>query len=232
MRKARAVLTAEALEARWVPSTLTLSGTDVFYFAAGGEANTLSITLNQPIGQPPELVFQDAPNITINAGAGFQGGGAPGAPAWLVNPNVTEIGVELGDLEDWMQSTVSININAQGGSGNDYIQTWGGNDTLFGQAGNDILIGGGGIDELRGGADNDTLQGDDGNDSLYGDEGNDNCSGGGDDDVVYGDGGNDTVRGNWGDDLLFGGTGNDHFIWELWAEVMDFGADDTEEYGP
>ena len=60
-----------------------------------------------------------------------------------------------------------------GGSGGDYIVSYGGNSTVYGEGGNDTLFGGNGNDILYGGTGNDTLYGYPGNDTLHGGSGKD-----------------------------------------------------------
>lgn len=93
-------------------------------------------------------------------------------------------------------------VIADGGAGNDTIQTGGGNDKLYGGSGRDVLVAGAGNDLLKGGSGNDWLEGGAGNDHLYGEDGND---------VLDGQSGNDSINGGAGKDVAFGGSGNDEF---------------------
>ena len=63
--------------------------------------------------------------------------------------------------------TGSANINAAGGTGNDYLYGNSGNNTLTGNAGNDTLYGMAGNDTLNGGVGNDYMSGGLGNDLYY-----------------------------------------------------------------
>jgi Ca2+-binding RTX toxin-like protein len=162
---------------------------------------------------------------TIDAGAGND----------VINLTSTSSGQ---DYWRWDAANGGANVNMQvnGGTGDDII--WGDNpgEKLYGDDGNDWIDGGAGNDSLYGGAGNDSLVGGPGNDLLYGGDGNDilidlsgnnQIFGGLGDDTVYGGtgndtidggGGNDTIRdvggtntigGGAGDDWIYGGTGND-----------------------
>jgi Ca2+-binding RTX toxin-like protein len=122
-----------------------------------------------------------------------------------------------------------INIQVDGGLGNDEIRGSAGKDLLHGGAGNDViygdrsgtygesltfsddtLYGDEGDDTLYGGGDTDVLHGGTGNDVIYGDQNNNYSSlpkyGA---DTLYGNEGDDTLSGGGGMDLLDGGAGND-----------------------
>jgi Ca2+-binding RTX toxin-like protein len=81
-----------------------------------------------------------------------------------------EVIVDAGAGDDTVSVETAININVQGGDGNDSITGVGGNDVFEGDAGNDTLSGGGGDDYLNGGDPNAT---DTGDDMLLGGSGND-----------------------------------------------------------
>ena len=113
------------------------------------------------------------------------------------NPGDTIV-VKAGAGDDTLiiNAGVDLNVEFDGGTGNDRIEMHG-NGTLVanGGPGNDTIIGGGLNDVLEGGDGNDTLQGGDGNDSLSGGMGDDILQGGaGNDTYIFGD--------NFGDDTL------------------------------
>jgi serralysin len=109
----------------------------------------------------------------------------------------------------------SLIENANGGSGNDYIQ---------GNIANNDLKGNNGNDTIRGLEGNDTLWGDLGNDSLYGDAGNDSVLAGYGNDFVDGGIGNDTITGFYGNDYLLGGFGNDFLFGDSGDDSLRGGA--------
>lgn len=105
-----------------------------------------------------------------------------------------------------------------GGTGDDWITTYGGADRAEGDAGDDELRGGPGADTLDGGPDDDTLHGEDGadhmtggqgHDTLFGHDGDDTLDGGPGAESAVGGAGDDTLRGGSGDDTLQGGLGDD-----------------------
>jgi Ca2+-binding RTX toxin-like protein len=88
-----------------------------------------------------------------------------------------------------------IQINVDGGAGNDNITGSDGNDRLSGGAGNDIINGRDGDDRLDGGDGNDFINGGHGNDTIL--------LGVGDDNLVWNPGdGSDVVEGQQGHDVL------------------------------
>ena len=84
-----------------------------------------------------------------------------------------------GDANDIFRvaPSISADVEAAGGKGNDQLYTGGGNDQLSGGSGNDVLDAGAGIDLLNGDAGNDTLIGGPGDDSQFGGIGNDELVG-------------------------------------------------------
>nr|MDJ0577774.1 calcium-binding protein [Xenococcaceae cyanobacterium MO_234.B1] len=70
-------------------------------------------------------------------------------------------------------SQANIEVEADGGAGNDVLVSGSGNDHLKGDDDNDLLSGGNGDDTLLGGAGDDTLLGGNGNDVTDGGAGND-----------------------------------------------------------
>ncbi len=122
---------------------------------------------------------------------------------------------------------LSIDVEFNGGDGNDVFTGGLGNDTLIGGKGNDTINGNAGDDTIRGDAQGDGSEGRDvidggaGNDLIYGDgvEGAGDIIRGGDgNDVIYGDNddltsdgaeGRDIINGDAGDDTIFSGKGDD-----------------------
>jgi Ca2+-binding RTX toxin-like protein len=82
--------------------------------------------------------------------------------------------------------------------GGDFEQIDGtnGNDVFHGSAGGDRFLGGGGNDEIHGGDGADDLDGEGGDDRVYGDAGNDKVQGSYDSDVVDGGPGGDQIYGD------------------------------------
>jgi Ca2+-binding RTX toxin-like protein len=129
----------------------------------------------------------------------------------------------------------------KGGQDADWLQGGEGNDSLLGQGGKDVLFGsylwinGGpanpGNDILDGGGGHDQLIGDVGDDSLYGSGGNDTLMGLGGADVLVGGDGDDELRGGDGVDQLYGGSGVDR----LWGgsdhDELSGGPNDDSLFG-
>lgn len=98
--------------------------------------------------------------------------GGDGDNSIIITDNVHKT-VKLGAGDDFLQSSGSAAITADGGAGNDSIvggsssdniKGGSGNDYLQGRGGNDIISGGGGKDVIVGGTGNDTMTGGAGND--------------------------------------------------------------------
>jgi len=106
-------------------------------------------------------------------------------------------------------------VHADGGPGNDLIESGVFADILLGGPGNDIMIALGGDDVIRGGPGSDLNQGGDGNDKIYGDAGPDRLNGFEGADKIYGGQGNDRIDGAGlsfgtdGRDSIYGGPGAD-----------------------
>jgi Ca2+-binding RTX toxin-like protein len=98
---------------------------------------------------------------------------------------------------------------AEGGAGNDTINSGTRQDKLEGGTGNDTINGNSGADVIDGGDGNDTLNGDSGADVMTGGTGNDVMTGGTGNDTMSGGDGHDTLTGNAGADSLSGNAGND-----------------------
>ena len=106
-------------------------------------------------------------------------------------------------------------VHADGGPGNDLIESGVFADVLFGGPGDDIMIALGGDDVIRGGPGSDLNQGGAGNDKIYGDAGPDRLNGFEGADKIYGGQGNDRIDGAGlsfgtdGRDSIYGGPGAD-----------------------
>ncbi|MEG2802876.1 M91 family zinc metallopeptidase [Stenotrophomonas sp.] len=105
--------------------------------------------------------------------------------------------------------TVRVDMDVQGGAGDDVIITGSGNDRIDGGPGNDTILSGNGRDDVSGGPGNDRIDAGNGNDVVYGGDGDDQVRGGRGNDFLEGGRGNDTLDGGAGRDVLSGGQGND-----------------------
>jgi hypothetical protein len=226
-------LQLEHLENRTVPASVTLVGNSVFYQAAAGEENQLSVFQFIDMNQNVTLQFADSAIVTISCAAPFVGGNAPGVAASLPNANnVTKIVITLGDQPDLLWLSINLSTLVTCGTGNDTVNGGEGSDDVNGQGDDDWLQGFGAKDTLMGGDGKDSLYGGNGNDELYGDEkadflsggtGSDTMSGGADNDLMWGHEGDDemlgmagfdTLHGSVGDDKLWGGTEDDNIFGE------------------
>jgi len=119
--------------------------------------------------------------------------------------------------DDTIVATMSGNVTAYGGQGNDNILCGDGNDWIMG----DGHYAGDTVPASTGDGGSDTLSGGNGNDHIFGNslnaiqgsvDGADSISAGSGMDYVNGNAGNDTIEGNSGADRLYGGAGDD-VIW-------------------
>jgi Ca2+-binding RTX toxin-like protein len=194
-------------------------GGTIFYRAAAGEANDLTVSLDAGT-----YTFTD-PGATITPGLGCDPS-PPGSVATCSAVGVTDLEIRLSDLNDTAVVVPATPSVLGGGAGNDSLTGGGGQDRLEGEQDNDTLNGGAGNDELLGepllsnstgqnhldggsgddllnaGAGPDTALGSSGNDTIFGLAGVDTVDGGDDTDTVSGGDGNDTLRGGAGDDLI------------------------------
>jgi hypothetical protein len=217
----------------------SISGGVLYYTAAPGEVNNLSITFGG--GQ---YTLRDSGTSTLTVAPGC----SPG-PHEVHCPYgaFQSISVDLGDQSDIANSTnlLVTPVIVHGGTGNDTISTGGAADYLDGGPGNDTLDAGFGDDTLDGGVGADVLKGNGGFDTVtYADrvapisltidgQANDGEAGEGDNvgtdvegivggsagdtltgsdaaNVLSGGAGNDTIGGLGGDDTIDGGAGADH----------------------
>lgn len=217
-------------------ATAVVVGQKLFYTAAAGQTNHLSISwalgATDPGSQLADYIYTFDDSVRISLGAGCvrpAGGDVTKAVCTVTEPNTSasdldSLIVDLGDGNDTAKTDDSSGgyTRIYGGAGNDTL-TGHGVDVLYGQGGNDRLSGGGGAysEGAFGGAGNDTLtncgytcHGGAGNDTLYGGAQYGGVIAGGGDyadysNNLYGDDGNDKLYGNAGSDLLQGGRGND-----------------------
>ena len=132
------VLPATALGA-----TASISIKRVFYAAAPGEVNNLTVSL-----PGTDYVLTD-PGATVDAGPGCT---ASGNTATCPGTGIIGITVSGGDGADSLTNTTSTPSTLSGGDGNDSLEGGSGNDTLRGNQGVDSLSGGAGDDfiDVRG----------------------------------------------------------------------------------
>jgi Ca2+-binding RTX toxin-like protein len=132
------VLPAAALGA-----TASISIKRVFFAAAPGEVNNLSISLSGT-----DYVLTDA-GATVDAGPGCT---AAGGTATCPGTGIIGITVTGDDVGDSLTNTTSTPSTISGGDGNDSLEGGSGNDTLRGNKGVDSLSAGGGDDfvDVRG----------------------------------------------------------------------------------
>jgi len=185
----------------------------VRFTAAGGQANSLTITIS---GRT--ITLNDS--VAIKAGKGCKAvKGDKTKVKCTTRTKPTGLTVTLGNKDDFVDNETAIPLNADGGSGNDTVFGGSGNDTLNGGDGIDDVQGGTGNDTLRGGRGNDHVEGGPGKDKLYGEAGHDDLIGGDLDgelsdssDTIYGGAGNDFLLGGYGNDSLYGNAGNDNLV--------------------
>ena len=203
-------------------------GTRVFFLAAGGEDNDVSVSLTMG-----EYILTDANPNPVTPSSPCVQNGANLSSVRCPAAGITSLEVNLGPLDDRAVTTPATDTVIYGGAGHDeltsssgddevhgddpFVQN-GGNDTITAGDGNDELVGdpigatgtggqntmdgGPGIDRLTGGSGMDTMQGGLGADTLFGFAGGDVVDGGDGNDLVGGGDGNDTMRGGAGNDTV------------------------------
>lgn len=171
---------------------------------------------------------------------------------------ITRIVARGGNGDDIItfDSTVTVDVVALGGPGNDIITGGAGRNIIFGGAGDDTIVGGSQRDILAGGdgfnigsgadayadfEDADLfsrsfplsalLNTADGNDTIFGQEGNDLIYGQRGDDTIRGGPGNDVIYGNDGADTLFGDQGADTIFGGLGDDYIEGGRGADRLYG-
>jgi len=138
------------------------------------------------------------------------------------------------DGDDWLLGGSNVD-RLHGGSGDDNLRgfegddslhgDWG-NDKIYGHLGNDSIFGWYGNDVLVGGEGNDYVSGYLGNDILFGSEGDDILKGHEGNDFLAGAAGNDELYGWKGDDLLYAGDGDDYVSGYWGDDFLSGGAGD------
>ncbi|KPI05842.1 Hemolysin-type calcium-binding region protein [Actinobacteria bacterium OK074] len=213
-------------------------GSQLFYTAAAGQANKVTVTVSPGGDTDLSYVIDDV--VPIAAGDGCTH--PDSADATKVACTVPELdsqdpyavfeadlgdgndGITLVDSSDQVYYYNEVNL----GTGNDsYVNTGRLDGSLVrGQAGADTITAGeaaivlagddndsvtanGNYVIVDGGKGNDVIHGGDKGQSLSGGDGNDTLYGGKGNDSLYGGKGNDVLWGNSGNDVLWGNSGND-----------------------
>lgn len=147
--------------------------TAVSVTAAAGEANRLSFTM-----AGDDVVVRDA-GVLPTPGEGCVSSGPDAVTCHGPLRPISQLLVDEGDEGDAVDaSAVALELQADGGSGD---------DTLLGGSGDDTLVGGSGADQLEGRDGDDHLSGGLGPDLMDGGEGDDVLALGGDPSVQRGD---------------------------------------------
>jgi Ca2+-binding RTX toxin-like protein len=191
----------------------------LFFVAGSGEQNDLTVTLD-----PTNYTITDrGPGVTVAAGSNCQATPDP-QTVTCAAPGVTELDVDLGEMNDAATLLPDTPAFIQGGDGDDELNAGGGDDEVLGDSiisnavGDDDLSGGDGDDAMFGdSADLSTmgensLDGGTGRDDLWGSGGADTLQGGADGDTLRGFGGADSADGGAGPDLVTGGDGQDAML--------------------
>ena len=140
-------------------SVVRVDGVDLEYAAAGGETNTVTISLAGG-------TYTVSDSVAIAAGAGCTQAG----PNQVNCPStgVRRVTATADDLDDRVTVTAASPSGSfiHGGPGNDQLRGGPKSDHIHGGGGVDRLFGEGGSDELDGGLGNDTLDGGTGSDTV------------------------------------------------------------------
>ncbi|MGP3969707.1 calcium-binding protein [Streptomyces sp. 6N223] len=174
---------------------------DVVYVAGSGETNEVTVATG---ANDTEFVIDDT--IPIEAGQNCTHPDAADltrvtCTVETTDPNLMNLDVTLGDMDDTLDARSPEEQHAEGGPGNDVLDA---TSTTTGQAAG--LLGGPGSDTIHSHGGYDVIYGED---SYFGDGQADEIHAGGGDDLVYGEGGDDVIHGDDGDDTLYGGSGTD-----------------------
>jgi Ca2+-binding RTX toxin-like protein len=227
---------------------------DVVYEAGSGEKNEVTVTTG---ANDTEFVIDDV--VPIEAGQNCTHPDEADltrvtCTVETTDPNLMDLDVSLGDLDDTLDARSPGEQHGEGGPGDDVLdatstttgQSAGllggeGNDTLsgannlYGDEGDDTITGTTGYDTVLGGPGSDTIHSHGGYDVIYGEDSYfsdgeaDEIHAGGGDDLVYGEAGDDLVYGDDGDDTLFGDDGADELHGGPGTDQIDGGAGDDEE---
>jgi Ca2+-binding RTX toxin-like protein len=184
---------------------VSVNGDAIVFEAGSDEVNTLVVngsgSVFDPSGGPAILgvtISDSTSNLIVRAPCRVVLG-----TAVCEVTGIFRAVIHLGNRNDRVSQfgTGSVlQMNVDGGLGDDTIIGGSLADTLDGGAGTDTIDGGDGDDLITGGLGDDTLNGGRGKDRLFGNAGKD---------VVHGDGDNDEIDGGIGDDTIDGGQGSD-----------------------
>lgn len=229
------------------PATLVYDDGALWYKAAAGQANQLTVSVDVVDVDPSQfgddflITFRDTFDMTFDTTAGSPADCAyPSAadrtvvqctvPAPLGSDDSTNYEVDLGDRDDTAtlddrHATAAVH----GGSGDDVLK---GNGSTFydGGDGADRIDGGGSGLGANGGSGDDTITGACAY-VCHGDAGNDTLTGTGDQNALYGDDGNDIVHAGSDNDEVYGGKGNDTLYGEDGDDTMYGNSGDDVLYG-
>jgi hypothetical protein len=134
-------------------ATAGVTGGVLAYNAAPGEANHLTVTFSNG-----KFILNDTGVTTLTAGAGCVLDTNPRTVDCPYYPGISSMSVDLGDQNDYFNSTyVGLPATVHGGTGDDQIYTGAGNDHLYGDAGNDTLGAGWGSNTTDGGPGTNTI---------------------------------------------------------------------------
>ncbi|GAA4940409.1 calcium-binding protein [Actinoplanes utahensis] len=201
-------------------------GTNAVYFqAAAGQANTLSISVS---GRT--TILDDV--VAIQAGAGCKAvSGDRTKVTCTTSAGTAGYNVQLGDKNDSLYNRTSLYLMANGADGDDKLYGGSGRDVVYGGNGIDVLSTGNGNDALSGGGSNDTLYGGAGDDLIYGGLGADRVYGGAGDDTVQAEAGDDFVWGEAGWDEIYGGEGIDSIAGGTEVDFVEGGNGNDKIWG-
>jgi Ca2+-binding RTX toxin-like protein len=184
--------------------TVSISGDAIVFEAGSDEVNTLVIDGRGGVFDPsggPTILGVTISDSTANLFAQAPCRVVLGTAVCEVT-GIFRAVIRLGNRNDRVSHFDGdvLQMNVDGGLGDDTIIGGPLADTLDGGAGADTIDGGDGDDRITGGLGDDTLNGGRGKDGLFGNAGKD---------VVNGDGDNDEIDGGIGDDVINGGQGSD-----------------------
>lgn len=208
------------------PATLVRDDGELWYKAAPGQTNDLTITerteqrseweyyhiltfddrvemaIDPSAASAYECVFPSADDRTVVQCAVFIPQGSDDSDSY-------DVTVRDGNDKVTIPADNEAYSSIYGGPGNDVIDSPSGATVLYGEDGNDRLNGGGGVWSLGpyGGKGHDTITAC--ATDCHGGAGNDTMTGAADDNNMYGESGDDTLYGKQGRDTLHGGKGND-----------------------
>jgi serralysin len=218
------------------PATLIHEDSALWYKAAAGQSNQLTVSVKDIDVDPSEfgsdylITFRDQGGMNVDATAGeWDSCRYPAASdhtvvqctiaAPLGSDDSTTYEVDLGDGDDTatITSDTAAIAAVHGGAGDDVLKGTGQNQ-FNGNDGDDRIEGGDGLG-ADGGNGNDTLTGA----CQYicrGGTGDDSVTGTGDINTLYGDDGHDILRAGSDNDEVYGGRGNDTLYGEDGNDTM------------